>query len=463
MGVSRKAEPGPIERATPSDLVMLAMDRKGGTPEQLGAVLVLDARPGTDVAAVERAVASRIRRIPRLRQRLVKVPPGCGRPVWVDDPDDPTRHIRRLRCAAPGDEQALLDLAAEIITDPLPRSRPLWSATVVTGLIRGRVGLVIVLHHVVADGIGGLAVLQHLVDAPAGTDDAAAGATRAFPRPRPPWAVLACDALRSRLRGLTRLPAAARALRTSFAAVGGVHPPPATPCSLLRPTGRRRRLTAVHTDLAELRAAAHRHGGTVNDAVLAAVAGALRTLLGRRGEHVEQFRIGLMVARRRSTSVEALGNTATPLLVDVPAGADPGARLAAIAGTVRTLRACATEPPPIALVAPLFRAIAALGLFRWYMARQRRMHTLTSNIHGPDRTLAVAGIPIESIIPISAGEVGNITAGFVVLSYAGTLTITIVADGDQTPDLPALASALEDELDALVRSSAGRTAQAGRG
>jgi hypothetical protein len=91
------------------------------------------------------------------------------------------------------------------------------------------------------------------------------------------------------------------------------------------------------------------------------------------------------------------------------------------------------------------------------------MHTLTSNIHGPDRTLAVAGIPIESIIPISAGEVGNITAGFVVLSYAGTLTITIVADGDQTPDLPALASALEDELDALVRSSAGRTAQAGRG
>src|SRR5918994_3950834 len=215
MGVSRKAEPGPIERATPSDLVMLAMDRKGGTPEQLGAVLVLDARPGTDVAAVERAVASRIRRIPRLRQRLVNVPPGCGRPVWVDDPDDPTRHIRRLRCAAPGDEQALLDLAAEIITDPLPRSRPLWSATVVTGLTRGRVGLVIVLHHVVADGIAGLAILQHLVDAPAGTDDTAAGATRAFPRPRPPWALLASDALRSRLHGLTRLPAAVRAMPAS--------------------------------------------------------------------------------------------------------------------------------------------------------------------------------------------------------------------------------------------------------
>ncbi len=304
MGASREAEPGPIERVTPSDLVMLAMDRKGGTPEQIGALLVLDARPGTDAAAVEHAVADRIRRIPRLRQRLVRLPPGCGRPVWVDDPDDdPTCHIRRQRCPAPGDERALLDVAAGIITDPLPRSRPLWSATVVTGLTRGRVGLVIVLHHVVADGIGGLAVLQRLVDAPAGTGDAAAGATRAFPRPRPPWALLASDALRSRLRGLTRLPAAVRAMPASFAAGGGVRPPPATPCSLLRPTGRRRRFAAVRTDLAELRAAAHRHGGTVNDAVLAAAAGALNTVLAQRGEHVEQFRIGLMVGggdRRRS-------------------------------------------------------------------------------------------------------------------------------------------------------------------
>jgi hypothetical protein len=103
-------------------------------------------------------------------------------------------------------------------------------------------------------------------------------------------------------------------------------------------------------------------------------------------------------------------------------------------------------------VAPLFRTLAALGLFRWYMVHQRRMHTLTSNVHGPDRPLALAGIRIESIIPISVGEAGNITVGFVVLSYAGTLTITVVADPNHTPDLPALASALQDELDVLIRS-----------
>jgi WS/DGAT/MGAT family acyltransferase len=446
MSRTRERQAAPIERATSSDLVMLLMDRKGGTPEQLGAVLVLDQAPGTDAAAVERAIAERIRRIPRLRQRLVRVPPGCGRPVWIDDPEfDVSRHVRRLRCPDPGDEQALLDLAADIITEPLPRSQPLWSAAVVTGLTGGRVGLVIVLHHVVADGIAGLAILRHLVD------DAPAEATRPFPRPRPPWTRLASDALRSRLRGLTRVPAAVRALQASFAAGGGIHAPPATPCSLLRPTSPRRRFTAVRTDLAGLRAAAHRHGGTVNDAVLAAVAGALRAVLAQRDESVEHFRVGIMVAGQRSRSADALGNAATPLLVDVPGDPDTEARLAAIAGTVRAARASATGPAPIALVAPLSRALAALGLFRRYMRHQRRMHTLVSNVRGPDRPLALAGIPIESIIPISVGEAGNITVGFVVLSYAGTLTITVVADPDQFPEL---AAALQAELDALVRSPA---------
>lgn len=79
------------------------------------------------------------------------------------------------------------------------------------------------------------------------------------------------------------------------------------------------------------------------------------------------------------------------------------------------------------------------------------MHTLTSNVHGPDRPVALAGVPVRSIIPISAGEAGNITVGFIALSYAGTFTITVVADPDGTPDLPVLVTALSDQLDALTR------------
>jgi len=188
--------------------------------------------------------------------------------------------------------------------------------------------------------------------------------------------------------------------------------------------------------------------------VLAAVAGALRSVLARRGEVVDVFRVGIMVAGRRSASADAPGNSAAPLRVDVPGGPDPEARLAAIAGTVRAARESATGPAPIALMARLFTVLAAFGFFRWYMVRQRRLHTLVSNVRGPDRPLSVTGAHIESIIPVSAGEAGNITASFVLLSYAGTLTITVVADRYQVPDLPALAAALQDELDALVLAPA---------
>lgn len=155
----------PIERASPADLVLLAMDSGSAVPEHLGAVLVLDAGPTFEVEAARRMLAERIRAVPRLRQRLVRLPPGLGRPVWVDDPGfDAARHVRVRQCPGPGDEQSLLDLAAAVAAEPLPRSRPLWAAVVVPGLAGGRVGLVIVLHHVLADGIGGLAILARLVD-----------------------------------------------------------------------------------------------------------------------------------------------------------------------------------------------------------------------------------------------------------------------------------------------------------
>ncbi|MDQ2709771.1 MAG: hypothetical protein M3Z25_20030 [Actinomycetota bacterium] len=155
----------PIERASAADLVLLAMDSGGAVPEHLGTVLVLDAGPTFDVPAARRMLAERVRAVPRLRQRLVRLPPGLGRPVWVDDPGfDAARHVQERQCPGAGDEQSLLDLAAAVSTEPLPRSRPLWAAVVVPGLAGGRVGLVIVLHHVLADGIGGLAILARLVD-----------------------------------------------------------------------------------------------------------------------------------------------------------------------------------------------------------------------------------------------------------------------------------------------------------
>src|SRR4051812_26129778 len=147
-----------LERATPGDAITLAMD-PGPLPSQGGAILRLAGSPAAACpAGLRRLVAGRAGAMHRLRQRLVRSPLGCGPPVWVDDPGaDPANHVRLTSCPPPGDDRALLDLAAAVMTTPLPSGRPLWSAVVVTGLADGGSALLVVLHHVVADGVGGLA------------------------------------------------------------------------------------------------------------------------------------------------------------------------------------------------------------------------------------------------------------------------------------------------------------------
>jgi hypothetical protein len=116
---------------------------------------------------------------------------------------------------------------------------------------------------------------------------------------------------------------------------------------------------------------------------------------------------------------------------------------------VRTGRAAATQPPPAGVATAMWWA-ARLGLLRRYMTRQRRMHTMVSSIHGPDEQITVGGSTVVSIVPLVSAETGNVRVSFDVLSYAGTVTITAVADPDTVPDLPDLAAALHRELNALA-------------
>jgi diacylglycerol O-acyltransferase len=436
-----------IDRASATDLAFLAMDT-GRVPQQIVAVLILGAGRGLDLSRAAELIAQRIPAIPRLRQRLVRVPPFCGRAIWVDDADfDLTRHLREVRCGEPGDERALLDLAATVATERLPRSRPLWSVVFVTGPEGDVVALMVVVHHVLVDGIGGLTVLANLVD------HAASPPLAEFPRPPPPASRLAADAFVGRLRAVSRIPAAWRRLRVSMAAGGGLVPVRATPCSLLARTGSRRRLAVVHADVAPVRAIAHRHGCTVNDAVLTAVAGALQRVLTTRGESVDTIAIAVPVAGRRSASASELGNQVGPMLVSVPGANDP-ARLQRVGAEVRSRKEAAAGPPPIAVLGTLFRAAAALGAYRWYMNHQRRMHTLVSHVRGPEQPVTFGGTQVQAIIPAAVGEAGNATASFEVLSYAGTLTITAIVDPDHFPDVSTLTEALQAEL-ALLTAGTG--------
>lgn len=434
-----------IERAGATDRAFLAMDT-GPVPEQFAAVLVLDDATGLDLPTVRRLVGDRITAVPRLRQRLVRTPFGCGGPVWVDDPSfDLERHVDGLACPAPGDEPALLELALSRVTTRLPDDASLWSVTLVTGLRDGRAALVLLLHHLLADGLGGLEVLAHLVDEGAGSPAAGPGD---FPRPGPTWAELSRDAWRERLCGIRRAASSWRALRRSWAAAGGTRPERLPDGLLLQRTGPARAVALARTDLADLRSAAHVHGATVNDAVLVAIAGALRRVLLTHGEPLDALSVAVPVSGRRKADPR-LGNMVSPLLVRVPAAGDPAERLCLVSAAIRAHKAAATGPPPIALLGWLFRPLARVGGYGWYMRRQHRLHTLVSHLRGPDVPVSFAGHRISSAVPIAVAEGGNTPVYFEVLSYAGVLTVSCVGDPEHFPGLDGLAATVVEELDRI--------------
>ena len=212
-----------IDRASSEDLGQLASDI-GPVPMQIGAVLILENGTPFDVSIARQVIGRRVSRVLRLRQRLVRTPPGCGRPIWVHDSAfDIRRHVRAVTCPPPGDEHALLDVVATLVTDPLPRSSPQWSATFVTGLAGGEIALALVFHHVLADGIGGLAVLANLVDGLTAPPAFASGT--AVPSRRR----LAADAWAARLETLRHPIGHFRQLRSGLAELGSpraLHAPP---------------------------------------------------------------------------------------------------------------------------------------------------------------------------------------------------------------------------------------------
>lgn len=428
---------GQFERVSTDDLMSVATER-GSTPMQVGAVLMLDGSEGLEPGLVADALADRVCGVPRLRQRLVEVPWGCGRSVWVDDRDFAVdRHFSAISCPTPGGESAVLGVAAEMLGARLPRDRPLWAAKLVTDT-GGGAALILVFHHVLADGIGGLAVLAGLVDSAPEAHD------HEFPVRMPSRAQLAVQAAKDRMRSAARLPAELGRLAGAASQLRPVFGRRLARSSLNRPTGPRRRFATVRVDLSQIHGAARAHEATVNDVVLSAVAAALHRLLRIRGERVDDFVVSVPFSARRQASARDLGNKSGVIPLHVSGVGDPGRRLESVAVASRAAKQ-AQRGASTALLGPFFRLLAAAGLFRWFIERQRLIHTFISNVRGPEIRLSFLGHPITGIIPLSSAS-GNVTVSFAVLSYAGSLTITLIADPETCPDLSNLRDALDEEV-----------------
>jgi WS/DGAT/MGAT family acyltransferase len=430
-----------ITRASSTDMMELASD-VGPTPRQMGAVLFLAAGDTLGLDAVRGTLGRRIGGIRRMRQRLMRAPWGCGRPVWVDDPGfDIAHHVRSVPCPPPGDRAAVLTAAIELLGRRLPPQRPLWEVTLLDGVADGG-ALVVVLHHVLADGMSGLALLERMVDG--GPTPPLPDSTRGAV---PSTAELAWDAARSRLRALGHIRALPGKVRAAAAELRSGSAPRAARCSLNRPVGPHRTMIGATYGLEAVRKAARTNHATVNDVMVTVVAGAFDTLLAHRGEHVDPVVVSVPVSGRPRAAAAALGNQVGVMPVAAPTGVSPQARLVAVAAATRNRRS-RERGASAALLAPVFRALAAVHLMRWVVNHQPVVHTFATSLRGPDMPVSFLGATVRDIVPLNV-LTGNVAVDFAALSYAGSITITATADPDVAADLDILADAFARQLDEL--------------
>ncbi len=388
-----------IERISANDLTTLATDR-GQVPMNIAAMLELSGV--SDPAATAGEIAKRLASIRRFRQRLVRLPLGGGRPYWQDLPGfDPS--VTQVV----GDE---LDVLAELVCSRLPPDWPLWRLGWMAQSA-DRMAVILVVHHVLADGMGGLAVLAALADG--------------VPLPEPPAPVPP-----PRLGELLRSDRfAVPDLREALAGLRELRSPGAgrlAPTSITQPTSSRRQVRVVDCDLTALR----RSDATVNDVVLSAVSGALLQYLTERGERPPALVVSVPISRR-ATGTE-LGNEVGVVPVAVPAGLSSDERLRFIAERTAIAKQGIRGSSSL-ILSWMFRGLAAVHLGQFFVDHQRLVHTFETNLRGPEKRLSVARSRVERIVPVAVNP-GNVGVSFDVLSYAGNLGITIVSDPAQVPD-----------------------------
>ena len=138
------------------------------------------------------------------------------------------------------------------------------------------------------------------------------------------------------------------------------------------------------------------------------------------------FVVSIPVSSRPQVGHGELGNQSGVVPVLLPATGTFPARLASTAQVTRAAKSH-QRGASTALLGPLFRVLATMGIYQRFIDHQRLIHTFVSNLKGPETAVALLGCPITGIIPLSVAT-GNVTVAFTALSYAGSLVITISAD-----------------------------------
>jgi WS/DGAT/MGAT family acyltransferase len=442
------------------------------SPMHVGAVQVFEAAPlrnDDGVLDFERILAlveSRLHRLPRYRQHVVAAPVD-GHPIWVDAPRFNVRyHVRHTRLPRPGDERQLKRTTARLLEQPLDLAKPPWELWVVEGLEGDRVALVSKVHHCMVDGVSGVDLMALLLSTE--PQEVVEEAARWIPRRGPSaleyltqetaalmrapaglarhaWELLT-DAGGARHAMVERLSAAARLLSNALV--------PAPPTPLNRPIGPHRRFDWTTTSLDDVKRVRERLGGTVNDVVLATVAGALRRFLKDvRTTDVDDLVLRVMapVSVRSAEERGALGNRVAAWIVPLPVGErDPVARLARVCETTSALKQ-RHETWGAEVITQVLEWVGATPLAATGRLLQiaQPFHLVVTNVPGPPFPLYLLGarmLEAHPMVPL----LGTLSVGIALFSYQRTLSWGFTADWDLVPDLHELVVATQESFAQLL-------------
>lgn len=451
------------------------------TPLHVGVVLVLDPpegtrslfSPTTRYAQIRRVISQRLHLVAPLRQRAIRVPLGLHHPVWVDDPDfELDDHLSRASLPSPGGQRELDAFVAAAMSRQLDPDRPLWEMYIVEGLEGDRTALIAKVHHAILDGVSGASILAAFLDLNP--------RARAIPLPSEQWdpdpLPNSTQLLRYAAASLSHQPGLALStVQSGVEAMAdlGMHnralisrgeiPPPAffsaPRTSFNGAVSNRKRFSSLSLPLEDVKLVRRVFECTVNDAILAGVAGGLRRLLSDREETPERSLVAMVpVSTRPDGEGEALGNQVSGMLVSLATDIDdPVERLDAIAESTRVAKEqeqlhrgrlvgdLAQIAAP-ALVSRLARAVSGTRLFD----RVRPPFNVTvSGVKGPEFSLFCAGSRVVAMYPlgpIAEGTGLNVT----ILSYLDQLHFGLFSCRKLLPELDELAICIDDALGELV-------------
>ncbi len=422
--------------------------------------------PAPDYVAFRDHISSRLQLVPRFRQKLRFVPYRQGRPVWVDDPQfNIDYHVRHTALPEPGSEQQLRTLAARVFSQRLDRTKPVWELWLADGLRGGRFAIVGKSHHCLVDGVSGMDITTVLFDTkpePAPQPEPAPWA----PGPEPSDAQLLGRALVERattpaeavrgVRALFRRPRQVTgALVDGLESVGalaraGISAPPSPFNVDISPY---RRFAWVSADLAEFKRIKAATGGTVNDVVLAAVAGALGRYMRARGHATAELELKAMVPISVRTADEHgdLGNRVSAMYAPLPVGIeDPAERLRAVSASMGDLKE-SKQAVGASILTGLadFAPPTILGQAGRMQSRQRFFNMVVTNVPGPQFPLYLMGRELEAVYPMVPLAKRQAVC-FGIMSYNGQVNFGLIGDYDAMADIDSLARDLSESIAELA-------------